>query len=437
MTVKILFASVPADGHFNPLARLASHLKKKGFDVRWYTQDLYKSRIEKMGIPYYPFKRPPQLNQFNFEDYFAGRKELQGQVAKMKFDIEHVFIRRIPEFFEDIKEIYEDFPFDLFISDLFFTAIPLVKEKLKVPVIAVGIVPLMETSRDLPPPGLGLLPSGGFATKIKQSVLRMVTNIFVFSKLNKLMRAILRSYNVGAPHGNIFDILYRSASLVMQIGTPGFEYYRSDMSQNIRFIGPLLPCNERDKARYKLSPDYWHYSKKILVTQGTVEKNPEKIIIPTLEAFRGSNVLIIATTGGSQTKELRAKYPDVNFLIEDFIPFDDIMPECDVFITNGGYGGVLFAIRNRLPLLAAGRHEGKNEINARIGYFKLGINLKKETPSPSLVKKGVENILKNKAYRDNVSSLAKEFEKYDPILLCEKYLSELLSEQKRSTASNP
>ena len=52
---KILFANVPADGHFNPLTGLAVHLKNEGYDVRWYTSERYAPKIKKLGIPYYPF----------------------------------------------------------------------------------------------------------------------------------------------------------------------------------------------------------------------------------------------------------------------------------------------------------------------------------------------------------------------------------------------
>jgi hypothetical protein len=37
-----------------------------------------------------------------------------------------------------------------------------------------------------------------------------------------------------------------------------------------------------------------------------------------------------------------------------------------------------------------GVHEGKNEIAARIGYFKLGINLKTGTPTATQIRKSVE-----------------------------------------------
>ena len=97
-----------------------------------------------------------------------------------------------------------------------------------------------------------------------------------------------------------------------------------------------------------------------------------------LEAFQNSDYLVIVTTGGSKTVELRQRFTADNFIIEDFIPFDEVMPYCDVYITNGGYGGVLLGIEHQLPMVVAGVHEGKNEIAARVGYFKLGINLNTE-----------------------------------------------------------
>ena len=37
--MKFLFASLAADGHFNPLTGIAVHLREKGHEVRWYTGD--------------------------------------------------------------------------------------------------------------------------------------------------------------------------------------------------------------------------------------------------------------------------------------------------------------------------------------------------------------------------------------------------------------
>lgn len=45
---KILFASMPFDGHFNPLTSLAMHLKEDGHDVRWYAGSIYKNKLESL-----------------------------------------------------------------------------------------------------------------------------------------------------------------------------------------------------------------------------------------------------------------------------------------------------------------------------------------------------------------------------------------------------
>jgi UDP:flavonoid glycosyltransferase YjiC (YdhE family) len=39
---RIMFACVPADGHFNPLTGLAVALAEAGCDVRWYTAVKYQ-----------------------------------------------------------------------------------------------------------------------------------------------------------------------------------------------------------------------------------------------------------------------------------------------------------------------------------------------------------------------------------------------------------
>jgi UDP:flavonoid glycosyltransferase YjiC (YdhE family) len=430
---KILFANFPGDGHFNPLTSLAVHLKNLGHDVRWYAGKKYQEKLEKLDIPYYPLKRAIDFSAGEPDQIFPERKFYKSQVAKLKFDIKHAFVLRGPEFYEDIREIESSFSFDLLIADNCFTGIPYVKQLLEKPVIAIGVIALPETSKDLPPSGLGLTPSYNFFGKRKQDLLRFLTDKFIFGESKKLVDKMYADYGMKTVKGNIFDVICKEADLLLQSGTPGFEYFRSDIGKNIRFIGPLLPHSGKKAPQYELPGWYRQFKKKVLVTQGTVETDVEKIIVPTLEAFKDSDVLVVATTGGSKTEELRRRYSHYNILIEDFIPFNDIMPQCDVYVTNGGYGGVMLGVQNKLPMVVAGVHEGKNEINARIGFFKLGINLKTEKPTASQIKANVELILRDKTYKNNVVNLAKEFEQYDPARLCEKYVNELLEKQAKST----
>src|SRR3954454_23293941 len=119
---KILFANIPADGHFNPLTGLAVHLKKIGCDVRWYTSSSYENKIASLGIPFFPFKKAfdVSLGDKQIEDVFPDRKKYKSQISKLKFDMINVFILRAPEYYADLRELYEEFPFELMIADITF-----------------------------------------------------------------------------------------------------------------------------------------------------------------------------------------------------------------------------------------------------------------------------------------------------------------------------
>jgi len=423
---KILFANFPADGHFNPLTGLAVHLKEMGCDVRWYTSATYTGKLKKLQIQHYPFKKAVDVSNNDFDKAFPERVKQKTQISKLKFDIIHAFILRGSEYYEDIVNIYSEFNFELMVADVAFTGIVFVKELMKIPVIGIGVLPLTENSKDLPPVGLGMEPSYSVFGKIKQALLRGITNRFIFRGPNKVMHGLLDKYNIDHGGESIFDLAVRKTDLLLQSGTPSFEYFRSDLSRNIRFIGALLPYAENKSRDQWYDPRLNEYAKVVLVTQGTVEKDINKILVPTLEAFKDSDTLVVATTGGNGTALLKQKFPQKNLIIEDFIPFADVMPFADVYVTNGGYGGVMLSIENKLPMVTAGVHEGKNEINARVGYFKLGINLKTETPAPAQIRKAVEKIVHDKLYRNSVAKLSGEFNRYDPVSLFTKYTRETL-----------
>lgn len=423
---KLLFATVPADGHVNPLTGLAVYLKSIGCDVRWYTSESYRGKIERLDIPLYTLKKALDIAGPDFAGMQSERDKKRSQVAKLRFDLINVFISRAPEYFEDMRDIYRRFPFDLVVMDCAFGAMPYVKDIMKIPVISVGVLPLIQSSKYLAPVGLGLMPGSNLFIQMKHAFLRAVADRLIFGKPNKVMFGLFDKYGVLHNGENVFDMSVVKSDLFLQSGTPGFEYNRKDISGNVRFIGSLLPYKSGRKIAPWTDSRLVRYRKILLVTQGTVEKNVNKIIVPVLEAYKGTDVLVIATTGGTDTAALKKRFRQGNLIIEDFIPFDQVMPYAHLYITNGGYGGVLMAIAHQLPIIVAGVHEGKNEIAARIGYFGLGINLKTETPSAMQIMESVSKVLADGNYKSRVSVLAKQFSEYDPNSLFEKYAVQLL-----------
>lgn len=434
----ILFASVPAEGHVNPMTGLAKFLQGMGCNVRWYTSEIFSQKLERLGIHHYPFVKALDLNQENLLEKLPERVTIHDPAAKLDFDLINFFGNRSEEYYRDLQDIYASFPFDLLVADSMFSAIPFVRHRMHIPVVSIGIIPLAEDSYDLAPYGMALPPATNATERSEYAALRDMATDVLFKRSIDNYDAILTKH--GIPHQNsvMFDLLIRESLIYLQIGIPSFEYERSDLSDNIRFVGALLP-----HADPRQGPS-WHddrllkYEKIVLVTQGTVEKDIQKILIPTLEAFKGTDVLVIATTGGSNTEKLREKFPFENFIIEDYIPFDDVMPYADVYVTNGGYSGTLLSIKHNLPIIAAGVHEGKNEVCARIGHFKIGVNLRTEVPFPSAIRSAVNKILGDSSYKTNITALAEEIRSYNANEISAGYISELLQvRRKTSTPVEP
>lgn len=424
---KILFATTPAAGHFNPLKQLAQYLKACGNDVRWYTTSDFRDQINDMGIQHYPFVQALDVNFENLNTFFPDRAQITSTVERMNFDMINLFGNRSREYYLDMHAIYNSFKYDLIICDNTFSVTPIIKKTLKIPVVAIGVMPLPAVSKDLGPYGLGTTPSSHLFSRNKNNLMRFVFKNVLAKKSIQSFNEILKSYYIKPSNKPLLDILVKEADLFLQIGTESFEYKRSDLDSNIRFIGSFAnsknsPSNSNNWYDEKLMK----YSKKILISQGTVEKNLDNLIIPALEAFKESEYLLIVTTGHNQTMALREKYPYDNIIIEDYIPNNEIMPLMDLYITNGGYGGVIQALNYKLPIVAAGVFEGKNEICTRIGYFKYGIDLKTETPTKENLRSAVIKILTDNQYITNVTRLAMEFNEIQSEVRSSTYISEML-----------
>ncbi|MCF2502101.1 glycosyltransferase [Dyadobacter sp. CY107] len=420
---KILFASIPADGHFNPLTGLAAYLKAQGDDVRWYTGSVYESRLEKMSIPFYPFNRALEITQDNLNEIFPEREKIKGAIARIKFDLRNLFLKNVNANLKDIEQIRIQFDFDVLICDPGFMAFNLVQQVLKVPAVVLGIAPIPESSQDLPPYGLGLTPGEGKMGRMRNAMLRVVFQKLLFSDSKKYYNELIRPYGLPEMSESIFDMTVRRPALFLQSGVPGFEYSRSDLHENVRFVGPLLPAKKLDTLPFNFAALACHYEKTILISQGTIDnKDPEKLIVPSLEAFAGKPYLLLVATGGQHTAALRQRFKQKNIIIANFIDYIAALPHTDLFITCGGYGSVLLSLNHGVPILAAGKHEGKNEIVARVGYFKLGINLRTETPTIAQISKGAQKVWSDPLYKSNVVAIKNEFAQYNPYPLSEKYI---------------
>jgi UDP:flavonoid glycosyltransferase YjiC (YdhE family) len=421
--MKFLFAAVPGDGHFNPLTGLAMHLKASGHDVRWYAGPTYIPKVERLGIPYYPYKRANEVTGDNIGTLFPQRAKLYGP-ALIRFDGKNMMVANVGNYFEDIQEINQSFPFDILVCDAAFYAMKPVKEKLGKPVCAIGVAPSLETSKDVPPNFVGLRPAKTAVGKLVHQGMRFMMERMVMDDVKALYNDILSNYGLVPVEGSLFDVSYRSPDVVFQSGVPGFAYPRRERNPKVMFVGALQPYKASIATTFPYPEKLKRYKHVILISQGTVDnKDQNKLIVPSLEALKDSGALLIVTTAHYQTEALRQRYPQDNVVIEDFIDFDFILDHADLFICNGGYGSVLLSLSKGVPLVTAGIREGKNDINAHVDYFEVGVDLRTESPKPAAIRRAAERLLREPRWKQNAARLRGEFSRYRPYELIDAYLA--------------
>jgi hypothetical protein len=77
------------------------------------------------------------------------------------------------------------------------------------------------------------------------------------------------------------------------------------------------------------------------------------------------------------------------------------------------YGSVNQAMSFGIPLVAAGLTEDKADVNARVAWSGVGINLATNEPTPQALRAAVRTVLDTPNYRSRASLMAAEFEAMD------------------------
>ena len=284
--------------------------------------------------------------------------------------------------------------------------------------IAIGLNPILLTSIDHPPFGPGLPPdSSPEGRERNKSANESQKQIYALSQ-TAFGEALV---SVGARKPDIFllDALYVLANRFIQMCTPSVEYPRSDAPKTLRFAGGY-PKSPRDMN--PLRPAWWHEvinnktRKIIFVCQGTVATDLNQLVVPTMAAFSERPDIIVVVALGKKGATLPAGVPiPSNCRVADYIPYDDLLSYCDVFVTTGGYGSFQRALNNGIPLVMAATTEEKPETAARAEWAGVAVNLRTSNPSIEQLVNAVDEILSNQKYKARALEIQAEIATYDPV----------------------
>ena len=405
--LSLLICSTPVHGHVTPLLAVARTLAAAGHDVRFLTGARYRRAVEATGARWIGLPAEADYDDSDVDAAFPGRVGRRG-VEGARWDLHHIFLEPAPAQLRAVDEELRREPVDAVLAEsMFFGALLLLSRPAagRPPVVNLGIVPLGLRSRDTAPFALGIPPMSGPIGRLRNAFLGWTTERFVFGDLQRAAEAMVYQ-EVGLPLEVSLMNYPSKADAIVQFTVADFEYPRSDLSTPVHFVGPVALAD----ASSAPEPDWWADldggRPVVHVTQGTVANaDLEQLVLPTLRALADRDVLVVASTGG---RGIAPRHLPSNARVADYLPYDRLFPRTSAFVTNGGYGGVHFALAHGVPILATGDTEDKAEVSARVAWSGAGLRLRPRRGrlAESGIAGAVDRLLSVATYRENATRLA-------------------------------
>ena len=396
------------------MLQIARAMVERGDDVRFLGGEAHRDAIEATGAVFerLPYDGEVPTRRMAPDPHRRGVREVVDLLRS-------VFLDTVEADHRAVVDLHRRLGLDLVVADPLAVgalSVALLPRCERPAVLAVGLLPLPVTDPDVPPFGMGFAPLDGPLNPVRNGVLTLAADLLGVRGVHREFSAIVERLTGHPIPGRLFD-LPLVADVLAQATVPQLEYPRRFLPDRVRFVGPL-PASRQ----YPL-PDWWDYRERrriVHVTQGTyANQDPTELIVPTVRALATEDVLVVATTGGPHPATIERAYGGPlphNVRVERFMPYDHLLAAADVMVTNGGYGAVHHALRHGLPLVVAGTTEDKAEVNARVRWAGVGIDLRQQRPAPELIRDAVRRVLDERGrFRRAAARLAAAIEGTDAI----------------------
>jgi MGT family glycosyltransferase len=430
---EILVAALSPIGHLGPLLNVARGLVDRGDRVTVLTAADRADMVRAVGATPAVLPREADLDLGRVEADHVARAETSG-IKRLNFDIVRLFVAPMPHQAMVLTELMAQKRFDAILADnAFFGTIPFLlgDRAARPPILLYSTTPLMLSSRDTAPGGLGLPPSTTALGRLRNRTLNQLSQKVLLRQSQKAANYQLDRLNSRALPTFLLDSGVLADRLIVPT-VPEFDYPRTDLPANVRYVGAAHPA----PTQKYLAPPWWREldgdRPVVHVTQGTVDNTDlGRLLEPTIEALADEDVVVVASTGGRHVSELKLGVP-LNTYVAEYIPHDLLLPKVAVMVTNGGYGAVQRALATGVPLVVAGNTEDKPEVAARVAWSGAGIDLRTGTPTAKVIRTAVREVLNDDRYLRRARDLEAAYAQRDGVAEIAALIDEVVSE--RSTA---
>ncbi|WP_433132779.1 glycosyltransferase [Micromonospora sp. CA-240977] len=412
----ILVTTHAITGHLRYATPLVRELVAEGHDVVWYTGSAFEPLVVGTGATFAPMSTRAGADA-GAGDALRSAPDRAGGIGGYGTTVLEVFVRPVAAFVADIDELIDSVAPEVVVSDHSFLAGMFAAERRGLPLVVFSTGALHVSSVDTAPYGTGLPPANGPLGRARNRLLYQLVRRVVMRAPQREAARIRATLGLPPLPGFFFSWPQQIADRYLQSSIPQFEYPRRDLPDSVVFCGPMRLEGLDDWTE----PPWWSRIAQaraagrpvVFVTQGTAATDPEDLLLPTISGLAGEEMQVVATAGGRDPQEvLPVEQRPPNLVLEPYIPFTEMLPQVDLMVTNGGFGGVQTALAQGVPLVVVGDSEDHMENNARVRWSGAGLWLRDERQTAERMRDAVHTVLARPEYRARARELMSAYARF-------------------------
>lgn len=370
---KIAFFCIPAYGHTNPTLEVVRELVQRGHELRYYSYDLMREKIEQTGAKF--------ISCDSYDIQMNLKPEDAQRVGKdLAFSMEllvNTTLALDDAMLSDMKEWKPD----CIVADSMATWGKLTAMKLGIPFVSsTTTFAFNAKSAKVMDQKPGQLPG-------------MIMGIIKANKSVKRLRdkgyPVKNALSVISNDNNTDTIVYTS---------PEFQPCSESFSDKYVFVGPSIRKTEGETVKKR--------DRLLYISLGTVINKNDSFYKNCIKAFGDSDMDVIMSVGNLTDITKLGTIPE-NFEVRTSVDQISVLRQADAFITHCGMNSVNEALYYKTPLVLFPQTDEQKGVANRVSELGAGIFLKDN--SVESIKKAVSTVMGQPSFGEAASRIAESF----------------------------
>lgn len=370
---KIAFFCIPAHGHTNPTLGVVQELVSRGHQIRYYSYEPLRKKIEAAGATFVPCDAYDQEQKLSSKDAAKVGKNLAFSTQ--------ILVDTTLALDEAICRDMVEWKPDCIVADSMAVWGKSIALKLGIPFVS----------------STTTFAFNQHSAKImKQSPAQLFSLLFSMLKIN---RHIKRLQDHGYPIKSVLDILQNDDQTHTIVYTsPEFQPCSDTFSDKYAFVGPSIRPASCDISKIK--------DKLVYISMGTVNNNMLPLYKRCISAFADIDYQVILSAGSTVPLEAFGELPE-NISIFPQVDQIAVLEKADVFVSHCGMNSVSESLYFGVPLVMLPQTPEQSGVAERVSQLGAGIKLQKSDTAS--IRDAVNQVLIDTSYREHAAIISDGF----------------------------